>query len=224
MRNELFTDKIGTPCNNKVLVEVSDIFDGFKTDSGLYLPNMAHEETWGDSPGYSFSEFVVRHGTVVGVPKIVTSGSFDYDTEIELQKGDIAYWNIATFRQHIPIVMDKRVFLLVDYHEILLRVRGEDITPINGNVLFAPVMDEHKYGLYTNVIGRTTKWKIVKMPEKLPTELNPRYYNDVDWQEGETVMLSVLDKPFKIEGDILKSLPEKLYACPARMIMCTIED
>jgi len=222
MRNELFTNKLGRPANNKVLVEVTDIFDSIITKLGIELPNMALEETWGDSPGYSFSEFIIRYGRVVSVPAFITHGSFDYETENELQEGDIVYWNIVAFRDSQPLVKGDRKYLLVDYHEIMLRIRNEVITPINGYCLFTAISEEHKYREFTNIINKTEKWKIWKKPEKLNKELNPRFWIEDIWEVGETVYLQVMDKPFKIEGDIVKNLPEELYAAPYRMILCEV--
>ena len=76
MRNELFTDKLGRPVRNKVLVSVEDHFNEIKTKSGLILPNVAHNEASANSPGYSFSEFIPRFGTVLALPKTITSGTF----------------------------------------------------------------------------------------------------------------------------------------------------
>lgn len=221
MRNELFSDKIGIPTNNKVLVEVTDTFDSIITKLGIELPNMSHEDSWGDSPGYSFSEFIIRYGRVKATPRLITSGSFDYETNNELKINDIIYWNIVAFRDSQPIVVDNKKYLLVDYHEIILRVRDEAITPINGNCLFTPVQEEHTYGEYTHIVQKTKKWIIWRKPEQLNKELNPRYYVDDIWEAGDEVYLQVMDKPFKIEGDIVKNLPVELYAAPLRMILCT---
>jgi hypothetical protein len=224
MRNELYTDKLGKPCNNKVLVQVEDIFEGITTESGIFLPNMSMEESKGDSPNYRLSEFAIRFGTVTDTPKVITSGSYDYNTECELQKSDIVYWNIISFLSHIPVSCDDKKYLLADYHDILFRIRNGVITPVNGNGLFSPVKEEHTYGCYTNIIEKTNKWKIEHLPEKRPVELNPNNYNDENWEVGDIVYLKIGDKPFKVEGDIIKNLPQELYGCPLRMCLCTVEN
>ena len=219
MRNELITQIIGRPVRNKVLVEVTDIFNGIQRESGIYLPNHAHEEAWGRSPGFSLDEFFIRHGKVIAVPKIITHGTFDYETECELQEGDIAYWNISCFKDSQPVVMGDRKFLLVDYHEILIRVRDGVICPINGYALFTAIEEEERALVYT-VKKKKPKWTLYQKPEKLPVEHNPKYFYTDVFNAGDVVYLKVGDKPFKLEGEINKTLPIELYACPIRMILC----
>lgn len=223
MRNELFTEKLGIPVRNNVLVEVTDHFDQIETESGILLPNMSHEESKGDSPGYSFSEFSIRYGKVINIPTVIYPGSFDYNTECEVLPGDIVYWNYFSFLNHQPLVMDDRKFLLVDYHDIMFRIRDDKMVPVNGNALFTPVVEAHTYGAYTNIIRITDQWKIYLLPEKMPEFLNPRHYTNVDWEIGDVVYLAVADKPFKVEGDIVKNLEEELYACPVRMIWVEVK-
>lgn len=221
MRNEVYTDYLGKPLNNHVLVEVEDIFDKIITKSGIELPNMSHEESKGDSPNYSFREFAVRFGRVVNVPETISVGSFDYETECEVEKGDIVYWNYFSFLNHQPVVMGDRKFLLVDYHEILLKIRDDKLIPINGNALFTPVQEIFKFGEYESVVKKTNRWKIFALSEKEVKHLNPRHYTDTEWKIGDEVILAVGDMAFEIEGDIVRNLDEKLYAAPVRMILCT---
>lgn len=223
MRNELYADKIGKPVRNNVFVEVIDIFNEIQTNLGFILPNMSDEESKGDSPGYSFREFAVRFGKVVGVPDIITPGSFDYDTEVEVKEGDIVYWNYFSFLNHQPIVVGEKKYLLVDYHDIIFRIRDEKITPVNGNALFAPVPEKISFAEFESVKDVTEKWIIHTLPERLPSFRNQRHYTDVNWEIGDKVFLAVGDKPFEIEGDIVKNLPGRLFACPVRMILCTVD-
>lgn len=218
MRNELTTDKLGRPIQNKVLIEVTDIFNEFTTKSGVIVYNSAHEDSWGDSPGYKISNFFIRHGTVIYPPERLVPDSFDYETEIEVEPGDIVYFNIVAFKSSQALVMGERKFLLVHYKELILRVRNGKICPINGCGVFSPVKEETTFGVYTNVKDKTAKWELKIKPEKLPVELNPRYHFDDIWEVGDIVYLKVGDKPFQVEGDFNKELGE-IYCCPMRMII-----
>ncbi len=221
MRNEIYTHKIGRPLRNQVLVEVEDIFNEAKTKAGVILYNSAHEEAWADSKEYKISNFFIRYGRVVSFPDKMIKDSFDFIPEIEIKKGDIVYWNIVSFQGSQPIVMDGRKFLLVHYKELLARIRGEEIKPINGNCLFTKVPEQHSFLEYTNVArDKTEVWVLAQKPDSLPQELNPRYHCDDVWEVGDKVYLKVWDKPFRLEGDLFKSLNEDLYAAPMRMILC----
>lgn len=221
MRNEIYTDKIGRPLRNRVLVSIDDHFNEIKTKSGLILPNVSHGEASASSPGYSYSEFAVRFGKVVSLPKVITSGSFDYETKCEVEAGDIVYWNLLSFSSHIPLVCDEKKYLLVDYHELILKVdKNEQIVPINGYCLFTAVASEQTFGVFTLTKSITEKWKVHTKPLSQPHELNPRYYHDDIWEIGDVVLLKVADKPYKLEGKFVSNLPEELYAAPLRMILC----
>lgn len=221
MRNEIYTDKLGRPVRNRVLVSIDDHFNEIKTKSGLILPNVSHNEASANSPGYSYSEFAVRFGTVVSIPKVITSGTFDYETKCEVEVGDIVYWNLISFASHIPLVCDEKKYLLVDYHEIILKVdKNEQIVPINGNALFTSVPSEQTFGVFTLTKSITEKWKVHTKPLSQPEELNPRYCHDDIWEIGDVVLLKVADKPYKLEGKFVANLPEELFAAPLRMILC----
>lgn len=219
MRNEVFVDKIGRPIKNNVIVEVIDTFDGFKSKGGIDLINATDNDAWGDSDGFNITEFIVRYGTVVRTPNIISSGTFDYETELEIKEGDVVYWNSISFKEHIPLVVGDKKYLLVDYHEIVLRIRNEEITPINGFCLLLPVQKEIKFLAYSYNTVKSEEWILYKKPEKMVKELNPRYEFTDMWHEGETVMISIIDKPYQLEGWINKIMDKQLYACPLRFIM-----
>ena len=220
MRGEITVEKIGRPVMNKILVKVTDIFDGFKSKGGVDLINATHEESWADSDKYNITEFVIRYGAVVSTPYLITSGSCDYKTTLEVKPGDIVYWNSISFKSHTPIIYKGCKYLLVDYHELLLRIRDGNITPINGNTLVKPVAKKTVLWEYTISKNVTERWEITHKPVMLNEELNPaNEYVDI-WAVGDIVHLLVVDKPFKVDGDINRILKEKLYAVPLRMVLC----
>lgn len=222
MRNEITVSQIGRPIQNNVLIEVTDIFDEFTTSSGVVVVNAAHEEAWGDSAQYKISNFFIRHGKVVDIPDKIVPDSFDFIPEIEIMPGDEVYFNIIAFKDSQPIVFGDRKFLLVHYKEMYLRVRNGQITPINGYGVFTPVTEETKFGEYVSKKEVTDKWILRIKPDRYPIELNPRYHFDDIWSIGDRVMLKVLSRPFKVEGDFNKTLDKDLYCCPMRMIICEV--
>jgi len=219
MRNELEVDYIGKPVGNKVLVQVIDTFNEFRSHGGIDVVNATHEDAWADSKEATISEFVIRFGTVKSVPTKITRGSFDYETELEIQPGDIVYWNLISFKEHVPLIHNGRKYLLVDYHEILFRIREGKMTPINGFCLLEPIAEETKVLAYTTKQSVTERWKLVKRPERLNLELVERNeFQDV-WNEGDTIHLLVRDKPYKVEGKMNRILAKQYYAAPMRMIL-----
>lgn len=221
MRNELYVDMLVKPVCNKILVEVTDTFNEFRSKGGIDVVNAAHEEAWADSQVAVISEFVPRFGRVVSMPKKITRGSFDYETTNELLVNDIVYWNLISFKEHIPLVYQKRKYLLVDYHEVIFRIRAGVMAPVNGFVLLTPVAEETKILEYRSRQNVTEKWKIFRLPENHNKELNPDNEFTPQWEEGDIVHIMVFDKPFKVEGQINSALDKQYYAVYERMIMCT---
>lgn len=221
MRNEIHSDKLGRPVRNRILVSIEDHFNKIVRESGIIIPNTTHDEATADSPGYSYSEFAIRFGTVVSVPEKITSGSFDYETTCEVEPGEIVYWNLISFASHIPLVCEGKKYLLVDYHEIIVKVdKNGQIVPINGYCIFTAIPSEITALAFTIKKNATEKWKIHTKPLSQPKELNPRYHHDDIWNVGDVVLLKVADKPFKLEGKFVANLPEELFAAPLRMILC----
>lgn len=223
LRDEIIVDELPVRViNNRLLVKIEDTFSGFKTKGGIELVNLTTEDTWGDSHQYNISEFVPRWGIVYKAPDIVTRGSFNYNTKVEVEEGDLVFWSLVSFQGHIPIVHDKQRYLLVDYHEILCLIRGDEIVPVNGYGLFSPVGKEEKALEFTKRNKVSDVWKL----EYLPKE-NVRYIDknrkpaDI-WEKGDNVILLVRTSPFKIEGNINKLLDKELYACPMNFIICSV--
>jgi len=223
MRNEIYLDKTGKPITNNILVEVIDTFEGFTTKTGIRLVNATDNDSWGDSDKFNITEFIIRYGKVVRIPDKISSGTFDYDTELEVEIGDTVYWNSISFKEHTPLVVDDKKYLLADYHEVILRIRGNEVTPVNGFCLLLPIKETFKAMEFAYTTEKSSKWELYRKPEKLVTELNPRNYFDDIWEVGETVYIQLIDKPYKLEGYINRAMDKELYACPLRMIMCSEE-
>lgn len=224
MRNEITIKTLPTKVvNNRVLVEVEDVFTSFKTDSGIELVNLTEHDSWSDSNQFNISEFVMRYGKVVLVPEIITQGSFSYNTKPEISVGDIVFWNLISFQDHIPLRLGKKVYLLVDYHEIHAKETPDGyLIPVNGFGLFLPVSETITALSYTQEQGVTDEWELYAKPE------NPVEYENTDrnasdiWEVGDRVRLLVKQSPYKLEGTIRKKLLMDLYACPMNYIICTV--
>ena len=223
MRGQLIIDAIPTGMvNNKVLVGVEDTFGTFTSKGGIIMVNLTEEDSWGDSAQYNISEFVMRHGKVLLVPKVISRGTFSYDTDCELKVGDTVFWNLISFQQHVPLVYNKQLFLMVDYHEILAYKREDKITPVNGMGLFTPVQSEKKALSYAVQNTVTDEWILDAKPvTKVKYKDDRRSYDENLWQVGDKVRLLVGSSPFKLEGTIKTTLDKQLYACPMNFIICT---
>ena len=223
MRNEILIDHLPRKMvNNKVLVGLKDTFEGFTSNGGIKLVNLTEEDSWGDSIEFNISEFVMRHGKVILTPEVITKGSFGYETENELVPGDTVFWNLISFQSHIPFVYKKSLYLMVDYHEILARKRNGELTPINGYALFTPVGETLQALSYVIQKKITDEWELCRLPDKnVEYENKNRTVADC-WEVGDHVRLLVQASPYKLEGNIQKTLDKEYFACPVNFIICTI--
>jgi hypothetical protein len=222
MRNEIHIKQLPTKViNNLVLVEVEDVFTSFKTKHGIQLVNLTEDDSWGDSTEYNISEFIMRYGTVVLVPEVISKGSFSYNTTPEIKAGDIVFWNLICFQDLIPLKFGKKLYLLVDYHEIHAKESDGKLVPINGFGLFSPVSETFTALQYSVTKGISDEWILEALPESNVEYVNPDKNASDIWSVGDKVRLLVRQSPYKLEGTIRRKLDKELYACPMNFVICT---
>lgn len=209
------------PCTNHVLVRVN-VIDGKK--NGLYVANTE----WDNS-----GETVTRFGTVVSTPRKLYHRTqrqefgLEWDAKMELQVGDTAYWGIMQGTDCPMISVGEDTFFLVDYSEIRVIVREEQIIPINGFVvveefteviksdfLIIPTICQHanhKMGVVKYVGNRNTTYFNGEQDTCDPEKLNV----------GDTVLLE-LRCWTALEDDRFASLEKNLGYVQGRWIIAKI--
>lgn len=131
--------------NNNVLVRI-DVLpeDGYelKLKSGLVL-EMAGDK-WNESDRLS------RFGVVENVPSRLIGrgesafeGAMEWETDMELEKGDVVYFTKIGSANAPAIYVDDEVYLLIPYSEIILK-NTNGILPLNGNCIVEKVTDKVK--------------------------------------------------------------------------------
>ena len=219
MRNEVNLKSIGQPIFNMVIVEVIDTFNEFNSKGGIIIPNEVAKDSWSDSEAYKISEHVIRHGTVVKVPKHITSEDFDYETTCEIEIGDEVFWNIGDFKDFQPVVVEDKKYLVLDYHSIHMRIRDGKKAMINGFCLLRPIQKTKKAMEFSITEKVTEDWELVLLPESRIESKIKKRNSTVNWDIGSTVRIMVGINPFKISGDINIILEEQLYCCYEWMIL-----
>lgn len=209
------------PCSNRLLVKVN-LVDC--TKNGLYVAN----KDW-DSDGST----VTRFGTVVSLPrkfyhrKDGSSFGVEWDTEIEAKIGDVAYFGIMEGTDAPMIICGTDTYFLVDYSEIRVLVRGEEVIPANGFVIVEEFSDGIKSDfLITDFASKANHKKgIVKYVGKR----NKSYYNGdestCDPKElniGETVLLQI-SAWTRLEDQRFFSLGKNLGYVQQRWVIAKID-
>ena len=209
------------PCTNHLLVKV-DVVDC--TKNGLYVAN----REW-DSDGST----VTRFGTIVSLPrelfhrKNANDFGIEWETEMEAQVGDVAYWGIMEGFDCPKIICGDDIYFLIDYAEIRVLVRGEEVIPVNGFVLVEEFSDGIKSDfLITDFASKANHKKgIVKYTGKR----NASYYNGdeatVDPKElnvGETVLLQI-SAWTRLEDSRFSSMDKHLGYAQGRWIIAKLD-
>ncbi len=225
MKKEIWIDQIGIPCMNQVLIEIEDIYSSFKTKSGLIIKSNYHEDSTADSIGHSVSDFIPRKGKVIALPKYITNYKYDYDTTCELQNGDDVFWtpNSSSEQTVLFCSVFKKKYVLVDYHEIIIRERNGKLMPINGFILLSPVGKEEIALQYKKTSKISDLWDIKLLPETFPVSETETRNGEFIFEAGDRVKILTSMFPYRIEQEMNRKLDEDLFACYWWMVLCDIE-
>lgn len=217
MREVIFLPKPITPVRNQVLVEIEDTYDEKTSSGGVIMHNAAHFEAEADSTGFNLSEWIIRTGVVHTMPRTLTLGGYDWHpNEGEVKVGDQVYWSIALFFKYPVIVTDdKRTFLLVNYHDLILKKVDGKPVPINGYYLFTQevvdrVVFEHEYQ------EKLEEYKIVAIGDQVEYESDAFNYESI-WEVGDICTLMV--PPFKLESNISREYDKEYFLAQKRHIL-----
>ena len=220
LRQEIRVDKLSDRplLNNKVLIKVDVVpADGFVLSSGLIVAG----SKWDDA-GH-----VARYGTVVKAPSRLLyrkdwdfDGAMEWETEVEIQEGDAVFFGKIASANAPAVHVGDDTFYIMNYGDLLLRVRNEEIYPLNGYVILEPVIDKvRKRGLILDFGDHQNKMLGVV---KYVGRKNDGYYaseaEDADVNVGDTV---IFEGNFytEIENDVFATLPKGLGYCQACWII-----
>lgn len=183
--------------NNKVLVKVDVFYDNgdyFKTKGGLKIILAGGE--WNEAA------YVPRFGTVVNIPKKLISrwesepsgvlNPMQWKTKLEIEIGDIVYWGIMAGANSPVLEVNGDVYFIVDYGDLIMRVRGEEKRGLNGYVLCEEVVEKTRInGLILDFGDFQNKRLGVVKYKSTP---NSAYFNsdafDGEVEVGDTVVLN----------------------------------
>ena len=217
MREITFLPNPIIPVLNKVLVEVENTYDVKTSKGGVIMPNAAHFEAEADSTGYNLSEWIIRTGVVHTMPRELSIRGYDWHpNKGEIQVGDQVYWSIARFFNY-PVIQtdDKRMFLIVDYHDLIMKKVDGKPVPVNGFYLFTQMTAERKIFEHT-IVDKLEEYKIVAIGDEVQYESDSFNYKSM-WEVGDVCLLMV--PPFKLEAKISHEFDEEYFLAQKRHIL-----
>lgn len=164
--DELFEDRLqceevanldGVVMNNKVLIEVEGwIYDTIETKSGFKF--------WVDNTD-QVSQHVVRHGKVMKVPSRLiywtdNKNGMMWMTEIEICVGDMVWFYAMTSFDAEKLSFKGRKFILLNYEDLYVAKRNNEVICLNGNVLLQPQYKTLKALSHTQTLLDATRAKV----------------------------------------------------------------
>ena len=217
MRESIQIDSVPIPVHNNVIVKIDDTYKVKQRESGVFLMNAAHDEAEADSEGFTLSEFIIRSGIVVSMPKILTKEYDWYPNEKEIQMFDRVFWPIVNFFNYRYLyTLDGELYIVVNYYDIHAKeVNGRPV-PVNGFYLFKREKKEEVALQY--VAEKDSEWySIVSKPERdVVYERETFNYDDI-WNKGDRCMLNV--PPFQLEAKSSEEFNEPYYLAQKRHIL-----
>lgn len=208
--------KVPTPMHNKVIVRIDDTYSLKMRKSGILAANAAHEEAEADSEGYELSEFIIRHGVVEKLPRVIFP-EYDWQAnENEINVGDKVFWPIINFFQS-PIIhtFNGDVFIVVNYYDIHLKIVDSEPVPVNGYYLFEKCKKKESALDYS--VEKDSGWYSIKAIGKDVVYDNDNFNYPPIWETGDRCLLNV--PPFQLEAKSSEELPGEYYLAQKRHIL-----
>lgn len=183
--------------NNLVLVKVDVFYDNgdiYTTKGGLKLIIAGGE--WNEV------KYVPRYGTVAKKPNtLITTkthksngvlSALEWETDIDIEVGDTVFWGIMAGANAVMIECKGDVYFLINYGDLILRIRGEEREALNGYVLCSDVFDRKRSEILVldNLDEQNKQLGVVKITGKP----NRQYFDisriDAEVEIGDRVVLN----------------------------------
>lgn len=190
-QDRLFEDDIetldGILLNNYLLIEVDEfINEKLELKSGL--------ELWVDNTEQPH-QYVTRHGKVTRLPNKLSFWDTDkkglqWKTDMQVKIGDTVWFYAITSHSSEKLTYEGRKFILVNYEDLYIAKRGNDIICLNGNVLLKPIYKITKALEYEKEELDTTFATVYKVGKINREYKDENIQDDPIIKEGMTVLLS----------------------------------
>lgn len=200
--------------SNHVLIELKHKVENERSDAGIYKFV---------STTVAQKNYMNMYGTIAKVPNKLHYDSsikkhynaMSWITDVEVKEGDVVWW-VA----HVGNTVDRykycgREFMLVHYELLILAKRGDELIPVNGNMLLEDVNYKDGFGEYK--VEKKEKFKFVVRYLGKPNKgyFNKKHSDEIDVSVGDTVYASFgggTEPPY-LEGDLFRSLDKQYRYC-----------
>lgn len=216
MRETIQIEKIPTPVHNEVVIRIHDDYKVKQRKSGIFLSNAAHDEAEADSEGFELSQFIIRSGVVVKMPRIIYPEYDWFANSDEIKVGDKVFWPIVNFFNYRYLyTLDGDLYIVVRYYDIHAKEVDGAAVPVNGYCLFEKEK-KNEVALQYEAEKDSGWYSLVKLPEQDVVYERETFNYANDWKEGDRCMLSV--PPFQLEANTSEEFDKTYYLAQKRHI------
>lgn len=217
------------PLNNQVLIRPLKDNDQYLCKDGktkLYVDTTYHPE---------YHTCVI--GEVISTPVNLiynkkNQETMEWKTEIEIQKGDIVYydiyWAVNSLTTMNPrwVEQDGKKYIFIPYQDLILAKRNNEIIMLNGYCLVEPIDKDFN----TNIIipdmmkgHDEIRGKVAKIGSCNTEYINKIYSDDKNVKEGDFI---IMDKccDIEVEYDLHRTLDKKYWRVQRRNMICVIKN
>jgi len=190
---------------NKVVVKLAGLNDKIKLADGTELSLVTKYDVANHAP-------VV--GTVAGLPvnlyfnKKDPSHSMEWETDMELEKGDTVYMQYLSVLLALADKFDPAasypdpkwftkggyIYVIIDYSNIYFAIRGKKLIPVNGYCIARPIIKkekEHEGIIIPQYLKekKSSKWaEIIYVGKPCKDFVDKRYKDKGEVKEGDIVL------------------------------------
>jgi len=195
--------------SNTVLVEMTYTTEGIKSKGGIVI-GFNRDVEYDDESDSHAANLAEIYATVYKCPpklyyKRGDNLSMQWDVDMELQKGDIVFFNGMESSNAVEIICEGTIYKLIPYQDIYCAKRlGKiwrgiggataeyEVIMLNGYVLLEQVYLENKSELAVSKQGEVDKTRgIVRYVGRPPKEYQRKEYCDIkDLEIGDMVLLA----------------------------------
>ena len=212
--------KLNIPyASNMVIVHVPHQNINTRTKSGVYVVgdhdfNVHHHlERWGYvyecASSFEYEDF---------------RGIVSWDTDIECEVGDKVWFDFRAALHAYTFIVDDEWYKVLDYSQLYVAKRGEDIIPLNGYVLLSDYIPETTSSILISS-KPDDRFAVVEYCGSKNKRYQIKYFSDdIDINPGDHIMFEQGTTAYWMEDELHMSFDKKVRLQQRKRILGTIDE
>ena len=203
-----------------MLVEIPETNEDKKTKSGIIV-GFNRDIQYGEGEGSHVADLADVRGIVYKVCDRLFfqkghQETMPWVTEIEVQPGDEVYFSYLDGLNCDQLIVDGKLYKILKYSDIYLKVTEGGLYPLNGYCLFKPLPQKSKLGKFEyrdqkSMDRDLTHAEVAYIGRKNDRYENDRFSDDIDIFPGDEVQFVSNFIPVYVERQEYMSTLDSMY-------------